>query len=82
MVGLNKSAVACLPGRHSTRRRLEALEDEATVTVGAGPNAIAILKPGLDASVPRKRHPPLLVDHGYAAAAELPVVLGRSETRT
>jgi hypothetical protein len=29
MVGLDKSAVGCVPGRHSVGRRLEAFDDEA-----------------------------------------------------
>jgi hypothetical protein len=69
MAGLDKAGVRHLPGRRSVGRRLDALEDKATVAVGAHAHAVAVLQPRLDACLPRQGHSPLLIDHRLSSTA-------------
>jgi hypothetical protein len=78
MVGLDKAAVGCLPGRRSAARGLDALDDKAAQPIGTETEPVADREAGLSKRPMRQSHLPLLTDDRLPGPSELALALGRT----
>jgi hypothetical protein len=78
MVGLDKSAFGCVPGRHSVGRRLEAFDDEAPQPIGVETEPVPDPEAGLGERAVGQSHLAPPADDGLTGTSELALALGRS----